>query len=143
MRWLFMFFIFFSFLACKNNAKEIPPSIYGIGPYEKLTLDPINDSIMKIGMETFKQKCSSCHTMEYKNSGPDLSDVLSRRQPEWIMNYFMNYDVMLQKDSITIKTNQKYDENCSFELHQQEAFAILEYFRIYQIWLHEFNAKPV
>ena len=144
MRWLFMFFITVSFLACKNNAEEIsPPSIYGIGPYEKLTLDPINDSIMKIGMETFKQKCSSCHTMEYKNSGPDLSDVLSRRQPEWIMNYFMNYDVMLQKDSITIKTNQKYDENCSFELHQQEAFAILEYFRIYQIWLHEFNAKPV
>lgn len=144
MRLIIVFFIFFSFLACKNNAEEIsPPSIYGIGPYEKLTLDPINDSIMKIGMETFKQKCSSCHTMEYKNSGPDLSDVLSRRQPEWIMNYFMNYEEMLQKDSIVIKTNQKYDENCSFELHQQEAFAILEYFRIYQIWLHEFNAKPV
>ncbi|MDT8412292.1 MAG: c-type cytochrome [Vicingaceae bacterium] len=141
MRWLFIFLIAVSFLACKNNAKEIPSSIYGIGPYEKLTLEQINDSIMKIGMETFKQKCSSCHTMEYKNSGPDLSDVLARRQPEWIMNYFMNYDVMLQKDSITIKTNQKYDENCSFELPQQEAFAILEYFRIYQIWLHEFNAK--
>ena len=139
MRLIIVFFIFCSFLACKNNAEEIPPSIYGIGPYEKLTLNPI----MNIGMETFKQKCSSCHTMEYKNSGPDLSDVLSRRQPEWIMNYFMNYEEMLQKDSIVIKTNKKYDENCSFELHQQEAFAILEYFRIYQIWLHEFNAKPV
>jgi len=55
MRLIIVFFIFFSFLACKNNAEEIPPSIYGIGPYEKLTLNPINDSIMKIGMETFKQ----------------------------------------------------------------------------------------
>lgn len=143
MRLIIVFFIFFSFLACKNNAEEIPPSIYGIGSYEKLTLNPINDSIMKIGMETFKQKCSSCHTMEYKNSGPDLSDVLSRRQPEWIMNYLMNHQVMLQKDSITIKTNQKYDENCIIKLSEKEAYTILEYFRIYQIWLHEFNAKPV
>lgn len=141
MRWLLIFFIIVSFLACKNRVEEIPQSVYGIGPHKKLALAPINDSIMKVGMETFNNKCNSCHTMEYKNSGPDLSDVLSRRQPEWVMNYFMNHQEMLLKDSIAIKTNKKHDENCSFELNQQEAFSILEYFRIYQIWLHEFNAK--
>ncbi|HEY9082498.1 MAG TPA: c-type cytochrome [Vicingaceae bacterium] len=141
MRLLLVFFVSVSFLACKNNAEEIPQSIYGIGQFKKLELAPINDSIMKIGMETFKQKCSSCHTMEYKNSGPDLSDILSRRQPEWIMNYLMNYQEMSQKDSITIKINQKYDQNCIVKLSEKEAYTILEYFRIYQIWLHEFNAK--
>lgn len=141
MRWLLAFFVSLSLFSCKNNTEEIPQTVYGIGSYEKLELAPINDSIMKIGMEIFNQKCSSCHTMEYKNSGPDVSNILARRQPEWIMNYFTNHKEMTQKDSITIKTKLKYEVNCSFNLNQEEAFAVLEYFRIYQIWLHEFNAK--
>lgn len=128
-------------LSCQSNTEKIEQSVYGIGPIKKLELAPINDSIMKVGMETFNKKCSSCHTMEYKNSGPDISDVLSRRQPEWIMNYFVNHQEMLQKDSIAIKTNLKFNENCIIKLSEKEAYTILEYFRIYQIWLHEFNAK--
>ena len=142
MRWLLAFFVSLSLFSCKNSTEEIPQSVYGIGSYEKLELAPIKDSIMKIGMEIFNQKCSFCHTMEYKNSGPDVSDILARRQPEWIMNYFMNHKEMLEKDSISIKTNQKYDGNCKLNIaSEEEAFALLEYFRMYQIWLHEFNAK--
>lgn len=141
MRLVLILFILSGLLACNNNVEKSPQSIYGIGPIEKLELSTINDSIMKVGMETFNSKCASCHTMEYKNIGPDVSDILSRRQPEWIMNYLLNHKEMLMKDSIAIKTNQKYDKNCIIKLSEEEAYTILEYFRIYQIWLHEFNAK--
>ncbi|HRP59737.1 MAG TPA: hypothetical protein PK833_05545, partial [Vicingus sp.] len=64
------------------------------------------------------------------------------RQPEWVMNFLLNQKEMLEKDSISIKTNQKFEGNCNLTItSQEEAFALLEYFRIYQIWLHEFNAK--
>lgn len=97
---------------------------------------------MQFGLKTFSLKCTSCHTMEYKNSGPDLSDLLARRQPEWVMNYLLNQQEMLKMDSIAIKTNNKYETNCKLDsINEVEAYGILEYFRMYQIWLHEFNAK--
>lgn len=135
-------FILFTLFACSLESPKNEQSIKGIGPIDTLILEPINDSIMKIGMNTFTSKCTSCHTMEYKNSGPDLSNILARRQPEWVMNYLLNQKEMLEKDSISIKTNQKFEGNCNLTItSQEEAFALLEYFRIYQIWLHEFNAK--
>ncbi len=134
--------VLFTIIACSVESTHIEQSIKGIGPIDTLILEPINDSVMKIGLNTFTLKCTSCHTMEYKNSGPDISDILARRQPEWVMNYLLNQKEMLEKDSISIKTNQKFDGNCSINnLSKEEAFALLEYFRMYQIWLHEFNAK--
>ncbi len=136
---LFSSTIFFS---CINEDEKIEQSIYGIGPIKQLKLEPINDSIMQFGIKTFNTKCSSCHTMEYKNSGPDLSDLLARRQPEWVLNYLLNQQEMLKMDSIAIKTNNKYETNCKLDsINEVEAYGILEYFRMYQIWLHEFNAK--
>lgn len=138
----YIFLFLLASISCDSENKKIEQSIYGIGSFKKLELNPINDSIMRIGMETFKLKCASCHTMEYKNLGPDLSDLLARRQPEWVMNYLLNHQEMLKKDSITIKTNLKFEKNCTIKLNNEdEALALLEYFRIYQIWLHEFNAK--
>lgn len=142
MKSILSFSLFILILSCKNNIEEIPQSIYGVGLIEKLELKPINDSLMNFGMLTFKERCTSCHTMEYQNSGPDLSNILARRQPEWIMNYLLNHQEMLAKDSIAIKTNLKHEINCQLDsINEEEAFGILEYFRIYQIWLHEFNAK--
>jgi hypothetical protein len=137
-----IFIVFIGLISCNSENKTIEQSIYGYGPIKKLNLDPINDSVMKFGLKTFNSKCTSCHTMEYKNSGPDLSDILSRRQPEWVMNYLLNHQEMLAKDSIAIKTNIKFENDCNLNsINQDEAYAILEYFRIYQIWLHEFNTK--
>lgn len=97
---------------------------------------------MQTGKKLFDKNCSSCHTMEYKNSGPDLSNILERRTPEWIMNYMMNLDEMKLKDSISVNLDKKYNSNCKIIIkNENEAFSILEYFRIYQIWLHEFNIK--
>lgn len=130
-------------MACTNSSEEKKIySVYGIGPYQKISLSQINDSIMQTGKKLFDKNCSSCHTMEYKNSGPDLSNILERRTPEWIMNYMMNLDEMKLKDSISVNLDKKYNSNCKIIIkNENEAFSILEYFRIYQIWLHEFNIK--
>lgn len=114
----------------------------GIGPIEKLELSPISDSLMKYGKAIFDQKCSQCHTMEYKNTGPDISDILWSKNPEWVVNFMLNKNEMLEKDSFAIKTKLQYQTNCEMVIeNKEEAIAILEYLRMYQIWLHEFNAK--
>lgn len=127
-------------LSCEN--KTISTSIYGVGPVEKLELETISDSLMKRGLHLFNEKCSQCHTMEFKNSGPDISDILAHREPEWIVNFLINKEEMLTRDSLALITRIKYEVDCGSTITtQQEAIEILEYLRIYQIWLHEFNVK--
>lgn len=130
-------------ISCNNS--ETPKATfhpYGIGPIEKLELKPISDSLMKHGKELFDVKCSKCHTMEYKNTGPDISDILWTRKPEWVLNFMLNKDEMLIKDSFAIKTQLQHQTSCNLTIEdKEEALAILEYLRMYQVWLHEFNAK--
>lgn len=127
-------------MSCESKP-ELSRDLMGVGPIEKLDLNPINDSLMKYGQHLFEKKCSACHTMEYKNSGPDISDILAYRHHEWVANFLLNKEEMLQRDSLTILTRKKYEIDCGARINsKQEAFAILEYLRQYQIWLHEFNA---
>ena len=135
--------IFLTILGCTDTKEQrLSDDPKGIGPITALTLEPINDSLMKIGLSLFEDKCSECHTMEYKNDGPDISDLLAHREPEWVVNYLLNKKEMLQRDSLALLTREKYDVDCGAEITEEsEALEILEYLRIYQIWLHEFNVK--
>ncbi len=136
---------FVLFLSCNSSSpkpKEIVRSKNpeGIG-IQQLDLAPINDSVMKLGANLFNEKCSMCHTMEYKNIGPDVSDLLAYRKKEWLVNFLLNKDEMILRDSLTQINIQKYDTICGANISKrEEAMQLLEYFRIYQIWLHEFNA---
>jgi len=112
----------------------------GVGPITNLELNTIEDSLMQVGQQLFKDKCTQCHTMEYKNTGPDISDILAHKKPEWVMNFLLNKEEMIQRDSLAIITRLKYESDCGSPLTKEhEAIEILEYLRIYQIWLHEFN----
>jgi cytochrome c len=123
------------------NRVEISGDRRGIGPVTELQLEPINDSLMKLGTIVFKEGCSDCHTMELKNTGPDISDILAVRKPEWVVNFLLNKDEMLERDSLALITLANYEQPCGSNLESmEEALHILEYLRIYQIWLHEINA---
>lgn len=147
MKYLFYSIIaitFFGF-SCKSEMEPeqtvLSKDPRGIGPIKDLELPIISDSIMKLGLQLFTDNCSQCHTMEYKNTGPDISDILAIRKPEWVMNFLLNKEEMLQRDSLANITLEKYDTYCAAEIKtEQEALKIHEYLRIYQIWLHEFNA---
>ncbi|MCB9360868.1 MAG: c-type cytochrome [Flavobacteriales bacterium] len=135
-------FILISILCggCDNNTKFKSPK--RIELIDTLQLTVISDSLMQRGQRLFKDKCAQCHTMEFKNSGPDISDILANRKPEWVVNFLLNKEEMLQRDSIAIRTRVKYNEDCGTKITtKNEALEILEYLRIYQLWLHEFNVK--
>ncbi len=122
------------------NRTNISTNPKGIGPINHIQLTTINDSLMQVGQQLFKDKCSACHTMEFKNTGPDISDILAIKKPEWIMNFLLNKEEMLQRDSLAILTRNKYETDCGSPITEyHETVELLEYLRIYQIWLHEFN----
>lgn len=116
--------------------------INGVGPISKLELSTIDDSLMKLGQERFNTECSNCHKMEYGSKAPDISDLLAYREPEWFMNFLLNKEEMLERDSLALITRKMFDEDCGADIEgESQALEILEYLRIYQIWLHEINAK--
>ena len=129
--------------SCSNPEKKKEAyNPKGIGPIQQLELATINDSLMNVGQSLFKQECSTCHIMEFKGTGPDISDILTYRDPEWVMNFILNKEEMLAKDSLAQITNLHFNEPCSANITtEKEAREILEYLRQYQIWLHEFNVK--
>jgi len=139
----FCFIFFIIIFSCNETTPKAkgPYDKRGIGPIKELELAQISDSLMKVGMQSFKENCSQCHTMEYKNTGPDISDILAIRKPQWVLNFLLNKDEMLKQDSFALITRKKYEEDCGATVAtKQEALELLEYLRIYQIWLHEFNA---
>ncbi len=86
---------------------------------------------MQVGQQLFKDKCSACHTMEFKNTGPDISDILAIKKPEWIMNLMLNPDEMLKKDPIAKDLLAKYNNvpMTDQQLTEEDARKILEFFR--------------
>lgn len=107
----------------------------GIGPIKAFRLPGEIDAVLaENGKQVFTQKCTACHVIGKKLVGPDLTGVIERRRPEWIMNMIMNPIEMLSKDpeakallaefSNLPMTNQNVPE--------EEARALLEYFRTLQ-----------
>lgn len=73
----------------------------GIGPIKDVTLTtPLDQTMIKGGKAIYDLKCSACHHLDNtKLVGPGWKDVTHRRKPEWIMNFAINADEMLNKDA--------------------------------------------
>lgn len=135
---IFILLVFiFIMLACKPKIKY---HSNGIGSIHQLSLEKINDSLAMQGKQVFENNCGACHKMEYASIGPDISNILWSRKPEWVMNFMLHHEIMRQKDSMTYYLEVQYKENCAFNIDSLQARSILEYLRLYQIWLHETNS---
>jgi len=102
----------------------------GIGPIKEIKLsENIDENLAMKGEDIFKTKCSACHKIRERYVGPAIEGITKRRTPEWIMNMMLNTEEMLQKDPIAKKLLSEYITQMSVQVSEEEARAILEYFR--------------
>ena len=104
----------------------------GIGPYENIELThPLDESMVATGKQVYELKCSSCHKLDSERVvGPGWKGVTDRRTPEWIMNFIVNVDEMLDKDT----ASQRMLEECLVRMPNQglaeaDARGVLEFMR--------------
>lgn len=72
----------------------------GLGPVKHVELTtPLDQTMVSNGKGIYELKCSACHRLDgTKLVGPGWKDVTTRRKPEWIMNFAINVDEMLNSD---------------------------------------------
>lgn len=144
--------ILFSFLllvACNDGKKsndsdldgqdsspvQVTPTLKkgsGIGSVKAFRLPgEIDAALAETGKQIFTQKCTACHNIGKKLVGPDLTGVVEKRRPEWIMNMIMNPIEMLSKDPEAKALLAEFNNlpMTNQNVPEDEARALLEYFR--------------
>jgi mono/diheme cytochrome c family protein len=102
----------------------------GVGPASPLTFGAINQAWVTEGEALFKLKCSSCHKPTRKYVGPAPKGVLSRRNPQWIMNMILDPEIMVKEDPVAKELLTRYlAPMANQSLTEDEARKILEFFR--------------
>lgn len=104
----------------------------GIGPHRNVELThPLNEEWVAAGKGIYEVKCQSCHKLtDERLVGPGWKGVTDRRTPEWIMNFTVNVDEMIEKDTAA----QRMLEEClvrmpNQNLSEQDARSVLEFMR--------------
>lgn len=126
----------------ETKTADAPAEIYkpkttanplGIGPVTaEVTLGEIDPALAATGEEIFTTSCTACHKMDARHVGPALHDVVTRRNPAWIMNMILNPDVMVKEDPIAKDLLAEYlSPMANQNLTEDQARAVLEYFRKY------------
>lgn len=108
-----------------------PGKDLGVGPIKSVSLgETVDEALAKTGMETFEAKCTACHKMGKRFVGPDLTGVVSRREPEWIMNMILDPELMVKENEAAKQLLMEYSAPMANQnLTEEEARGILEYFR--------------
>lgn len=103
----------------------------GIGPIEQVELGEIDEAFAAEGKAVFDMFCASCHKFGERYVGPDMAGVTQRRAPEWILNMILNPEEMVFNDDTAYELLAEYmTQMPSMPVTQEQAFAILEYFRL-------------
>ena len=115
-----------------NEAAGASNDAKGIGPIRNVELThPLDEAMLKKGQEIYEVKCQSCHKLtDEKLVGPGWKGVTDRRTPEWIMNFIVNTEEMISKDTAA----QNMLEQClvrmpNQNLSEQDARDVLELMR--------------
>jgi cytochrome c len=103
----------------------------GVGPIKELKLpETVDEALAATGKETFEAKCTACHKIGKRFVGPDLTDVVDRREPEWIMNMILDPELMVKENEAAKQLLMEYSAPMANQsLTEEEARGILEYFR--------------
>jgi cytochrome c len=102
----------------------------GIGPIKSLKLGPVDKNLAAKGQQIFEEKCTACHSLDTRKTGPALGKVLESNPPEFVMNFLLNTTEMEEKDPKIKELIQEYGIPMpDLGLSQDQARAILEYFR--------------
>jgi len=118
--------------AAETKKAEVidPMKDKGIGPVKSMTLTDIDEAIAVEGKAIFKAKCKACHRVGKRFIGPDVTGVLKRRTPEWVMNMILNPDQMVKENAQARQLLMEYSAPMANQnLTEDEARKILEYFR--------------
>jgi mono/diheme cytochrome c family protein len=123
--------ICFVFLLTLFSSAVFADSGLGIGPIKVLKLPAtIDKNMVELGKKTFKTKCSQCHKIEKRYTGPQLLAITKRRKPEWIMNMILNPQEMTKKDpTAQALLNKLLVQMANQNVGETNARAILEFFR--------------
>lgn len=104
----------------------------GVGPIKNVQLThPLDEKMVAAGKTEYDVKCASCHKLtDERLVGPGWKGVTDRRTPEWIMNFIVNTEEMIEKDTAA----QKMLEVCLVKMPNQgltedNARSVLEYMR--------------
>jgi mono/diheme cytochrome c family protein len=104
----------------------------GIGPIKNVQLThPLDEKMVADGKNQYDVKCASCHKLtDERLVGPGWKGVTDRRTPEWIMNFTVNTEEMVEKDTAV----QNMLEVCLVKMPNQglseaDARHVLEYMR--------------
>jgi cytochrome c551/c552 len=120
--------------AC-GGGSEPPVSPVPDLPFQgDIDLNGVDATLATQGQEIFTTRCTTCHKMDERYVGPALGDVLTRRQPEWVMNMILAPEKMLQGDPQAQAVFAEYNVPMTNQnLTEAEARAIVEY-------LHQVNS---
>lgn len=115
----------FLLFGCSDSGKDI-----GIGPVKKIELGDVNNALVLNGEKIFNEKCLSCHNDVARGLAPDLTGVINRRKPEWIMNMILNPEGMLAGDNQAKELSKQYKMPMYKQIEkEEEARALLEFLR--------------
>jgi cytochrome c len=115
----------------EKESQQKPGTDKGVGPFQNVTLAPVDKEKARSGMSLFTNKCAVCHELDIIKIGPPLRNSVKTYSPEFILNMIVN-PVEMQKSNATVKELMKKYKNVpmlDLKTTQQEALKILEYLR--------------
>lgn len=95
---------------------------------------PISSAMVSKGKQVFANKCASCHSIDgSSSSASNLSNSLTKRKPEWIMNMIYNPNVNVAANARESRELAKcYTRQPNQALSIMEARDFLELLRTFQ-----------
>ena len=88
----------------------------------------------KPGQALFTKACASCHTIgRGDRAGPDLFDVASRREPQWLTRFVTRPDLMMkQRDATALALMERFPvvKMPNLGLSEQDADDVLAFIKV-------------